>query len=109
MLESNMSIAAIQLDGKEYVLLPKAEYLRLLRKAGPAAGSVDAEPYMASGIATNLRKARRAAAMTQQELAARLGKSQAMVSSAERGTVRVGPRYVQAVLKACGLPKTWPK
>jgi hypothetical protein len=30
-----------------------------------------------------------------------------MVSGAESGAVRIGARYVAAVLKACGLPKDW--
>jgi hypothetical protein len=33
-----------------------------------------------------------------------MGKSQTMVSQGESGSARVSERYVNAVLKACGLP-----
>ena len=45
----------------------------------------------------------------QEQLAERLGKSQAMVSGAESGRVRVSSRYVAAVVEACGLHLSgWP-
>ncbi|MBP7756067.1 MAG: helix-turn-helix transcriptional regulator [Acidobacteria bacterium] len=42
------------------------------------------------------------AGLTQAELGRRLRRSQAMVSAAENGAMRVGERYVKAVLRACG-------
>src|SRR5690349_16840989 len=57
--------------------------------------------------AERVRKARKRARLTQAVLAARLGKSQTMVSQAETGVARVGERYVQAVLAACKLPPRW--
>jgi transcriptional regulator with XRE-family HTH domain len=53
---------------------------------------------------SRLRKARRAARLTQVQLAKRLGKSQAFVSKAETGKAQVGERYVCDVLDACELP-----
>ena len=90
----------------EYVVLPKAEYLRL-RKGEAPPGTVDALAYADEAIAQGLRQAREAGGLTQVELAAKLGKSQGMVSGAEGGRVRVGERYIASVLKACGLPKDW--
>jgi hypothetical protein len=54
-----------------------------------------------------LAAARRAAGLTQAELAERLGKSQTLVSLAERGRVWTGDAYRLEVLKACGLSLTW--
>jgi transcriptional regulator with XRE-family HTH domain len=55
-----------------------------------------------SNWADRVRRARKDAGITQAELARRLGKSQAFVSQAESGATRIGPRYVDAVLRACG-------
>lgn len=54
-----------------------------------------------------VRNARRHAGLTQMELAKRLEKSQTFVSHAESGLARIGERYVQAVLEACGLAADW--
>jgi transcriptional regulator with XRE-family HTH domain len=54
-----------------------------------------------------LRAARDKAGLSQPELAKKLRKSQSMVAGAEAGRVRVGERYVAAVLRACKLPKDW--
>lgn len=97
----------ITLEGKEYVILPKDEYLTL-REATVPFGTVDAVAHADESIGVNLKRAREASGLTQEQLAARLGKSQAMVSGAENGRVRVSARYVSAVLEACGLPKDWP-
>jgi transcriptional regulator with XRE-family HTH domain len=56
---------------------------------------------------SRVRNARRQAGLTQVELARRLGKSQTFVSQAEAGLSRIGDRYVQAVLEACGLAADW--
>ncbi len=93
-------------DGVEYVVIPKAEYLR--KDVGrPAAETVDAHTFVRGSIATDLRAAREHAGFTQAELAEKMGKSQTMVSQAESGTARISERYVHAVLKACGLPADW--
>lgn len=63
--------------------------------------------YAEASIARALKVAREHAGFSQDELAAKLGKSQSMVAGAEAGRVRVGEHYVAAVLKACGLPKDW--
>lgn len=100
------AIQIIMLDSKEYVILPKAEYVKLSKGAVPP-DSIDAIAHADASIGTNLKLAREASGLTQEQLAERLGKSQAMVSGAENGRVRVSARYVAAVLKACGLPSTW--
>ncbi len=96
----------LKLDGKTYVILPKAEYQRLRRGDTPAS-TVDAIDYARESIGADLRAAREHAKMTQEELAAKLDKSQTMVSQAEAGHVSVGERYIASVLKACGLSKGW--
>lgn len=61
----------------------------------------------AEALASRLRAARRQAGLTQAQLAARMGRSQALVSLAERGALRIGTPYLHAVLDACGLPRNW--
>lgn len=97
----------IRLGDKEYVVVPKDEYLKLRQQAGVPAGSVDAHSYIRASLGGSLRKAREHANLTQAELAARMKVSQPMVSGAESGRVKVSERYVQNVLKACGLPADW--
>jgi ribosome-binding protein aMBF1 (putative translation factor) len=96
----------LKLDGKTYVILPKAEYLRLRRGETPP-NTVDAIEYARASIGADLRAAREHAGLTQEELATKLRKSQTMVSQAEAGHVSVGERYIASVLKACRLPKDW--
>ncbi len=61
----------------------------------------------AQALAPRLLAARRQAGLTQAQLAERLGRSQALVSLAERGALRTGTPYLHAVLEACGLPTGW--
>lgn len=95
-----MNIATIQVHGEEFVIVPKKEFDRL---RGVPEGSVDAVAFAREAIGRDLRAARERAGLTQAELAKRLRRSQAMVSAAENGTMRVGERYVKAVLRACGV------
>jgi len=97
----------IRLGGAEYVIVPKADYLRLNERDGIPAGSVDALDYARSSLSASLKKAREVAKLTQDDLAKRLGVSQTMVSGAEGGRVKVSERYVRNVLAACGLPEDW--
>jgi ribosome-binding protein aMBF1 (putative translation factor) len=96
----------LTVDGVEYVVIPKAEYLRMLDKK-VATGAVDARAFVRQSIGADLRAAREAAELTQAQLAEKMGKSQTLVSQAESGTARVSERYVRAVLEACGLPEDW--
>ncbi len=100
-------VQTVKFGNSEYVIVPKADYLRLQKNAGIPAGSVDAVEYARGSLARTLAAARKQSGLTQAELAKRLGKSQPMVSGAENGTVSVSERYVASVLKACGLPKDW--
>jgi hypothetical protein len=97
----------IKLGKKEYVILPKGEYLRLRDIAGAPTGSVDAVEYARASMGTTLKAAREHAGLTQAELAKALKKSQPMVSGAESGSISVSARYVATVLKACHLPEDW--
>jgi ribosome-binding protein aMBF1 (putative translation factor) len=105
--ETMSETQTIRIAGTEYVVVPKADYLRLQRVAGVPPGSVDALEYADASIGRALRAARQTARLTQTELARRLGKSQPLIAGAESGRVQVSGRYVAAVLKACGLPKDW--
>lgn len=96
----------ITVRGVEFVVIPKADYLRMQGGKVPP-GSVDAHTFIQQSIATDLRAARESVSLTQAQLAERMHKSQTMVSQAESGAMRVSERYVRAVLKACGLPMDW--
>jgi len=96
----------LTIRGVEYVVIPKAEYLRVQDSALPE-GTVDAHAFVRESIAMDLRAAREHAKLTQANLAKRMGKSQTLVSQAEAGIARVSERYVRAVLKACRLPVDW--
>ena len=93
-------------DGVEYVVIPKADYLRM-QDAQPTSSVVDAHAFVRGSIAADLRVAREHAGLTQAVLAKKMGKSQTMISQAESGAARISERYVHAVLKACGLPADW--
>ena len=97
----------IKIGKTEYVIVPKAEYLRLQNLAGVPTGSVDAVEYARASIGAALKAAREHAGLTQAELARALRKSQPMISGAESGTISVSDRYVKAVLKACDRPEDW--
>ncbi len=101
-----MTIGTLVIDNMEFVVVPKAEWLRLAGEAVPGTLS-PARRSVRESIGRDLRKAREAAGLTQVELAQKLGKSQAMVSGAESGSVKTAWPYAKAVLKACGLPEDW--
>ena len=111
------TIPVIEIRGERFALIPEQEYLKLLGQV-PSEGMpeadpfdltdlVDADEFMAKSFGRTLKAARVAAGLTQAQLAKKMKKSQAMVSSAERGTIETGPGYLRAVLKGCGLPINW--
>lgn len=95
----------VNVEGKEYVLIPKAEYDALVGTV--PSGAVDAVAFATKSIAADLRKARKSAGLTQSELAKKLEVSQPMVSSVEAGRTAPPKGYVEKLLKACKLPKNW--
>lgn len=97
-------MGTMMLGGTEYVVLPKADYLRLV---GSTSEDVAAEPFLLATVGRSLRAAREHAKLSQVELAAKLGKAQTTVSQSEAGKIRVSEAYVKKVLKACKLPADW--
>jgi DNA-binding XRE family transcriptional regulator len=107
----------IEIRGERFALIPEQEYLALLGHVAPDAATepdpfdmtdlVDADDFMGKAIGRTLKAARAAAGLTQAQLAKKLRKSQAMVSSAERGTIEVGVDYLRSVMAGCGLPMDW--
>jgi DNA-binding XRE family transcriptional regulator len=112
-----IAASPLELMGVRFVVIPETDYQNLLHLAvgnSPQDKAlfdldklVDAEACMTRAIGEDLRAARESAGLTQADLARKLRKSQALISAAERGTTQVGLRYVESVLKACGLPKNW--
>lgn len=91
----------LRIDGVEYVAVPVKEYRKLRGKP------VDAVAWTRTTVGASLRQARETAGLTQAALAKKLKRSQPMIARAEAGKLRVGERYVSAVLKACKLPADW--
>ena len=96
----------IKIEGVDFILIAADEFLRLGGDEWRLTGLPPREPSE-NAVATRVREARRHAGLTQVALAERLGKSQTLVSQAESGVARVNARYVLAVLRACGLRRTW--
>lgn len=78
--------------------------VRGLLEGSPA---VQQEPAFLLARGVFLLGARQAAGLTQAQLADALGKSQALVSLAERGKTWTGEPYRLEVLRACKLPDGW--
>ena len=98
-----MTIGTMIINNKEFAVVPMAEWLRL----SGAESLSPARKTLRKSIGKDLAKAREQAGLTQAELAAKIGKSQAMVSGAESGSIKTGLPYAKAVLKACELPEDW--
>lgn len=98
----------LHLPGGDYVLIPRAEYLRLCEGRVPdGVPLAEAKIMVMKEIGRSVRLARVHARLTQVSLAKRLKVTQAMVSRAESGTARVSSAYIGRVLKACKLPADW--
>ena len=95
----------LSLNGEEYVVLPKAEFLRLTGKAPRN----EALEFVLAALGQDLKAARVHAGLTQEQLAKKLKKAQTTVSQSEAGLIRVSEAYVKSVMKACKLPTTWKK
>lgn len=54
---------------------------------------------------TPMKKARKAAGLTQEQLARQLGCTQAHVSDVERGTTAASPRLAEAIAKVLKIPE----
>lgn len=102
-----MDHQVIKLGTAEYVIIPKSDYDRLTGSAKIPEGYVDLKASLTKSIAADLKAAREHAGLTQTQLAEKIGKSQPMVSGAEKGTVAVADRYIKLVFEACGLPEDW--
>jgi predicted transcriptional regulator len=72
-----------------------------------SAHPVDAIAFAHKSLARDLRLARASAGLTQVALARKVQRSQSKISKAEAGKGRITEYYVAAVLRACGLPRTW--
>jgi transcriptional regulator with XRE-family HTH domain len=95
-------------EGGEYVIIPRAEYLRLVEASAPEGVPLaEAKAMVIPEMGRRVRLARDAAGITQAALAKRMGLTQAMVSRAESGKVRVTDAYMIRVHKACKLPQNW--
>ena len=84
-------LGTLLIGSDEYVVLPRAEYLRD-RRGGDDAAIV---------LGRKLRAARDHAGLTQAALARKLRRSQSTISQAESGAIHVSGAYVERLFKVC--------
>src|SRR4051812_4262542 len=77
---------------RKYIAVPEEEYVKLVGKApalprADAKGNRDAVKFAEASIARNIVRRRKAAGLTQKELAAKAGIRVEVLNRAERGTV----------------------
>jgi ribosome-binding protein aMBF1 (putative translation factor) len=100
----------LHIAGGDYVVVPRAEYMRLVASAVTASDGVSVSEAKAMALremGRRVRLARQHVGLTQADLAKKLGCTQAMVSRAESGTVSVSSRFLDRVHRACKLAADW--
>jgi len=105
----------IHLDGKRYVVLPEAEYERLCRSANEVVADDDTLPpfpkpdrngrfpaveYTRIAIARDLIRDRKAAGLSQQQLAELAGVRQETISRLETGKHTAGTQTIEKLTQA---------
>ncbi len=92
----------------DYVIIPRAEYLRLCGGDAPEGlQRANAKGAVVAEMGKRMQLAREHAGLTQAALAKRLKVTQVMISRAESGTARISGAYIGRELKACKLPADW--
>lgn len=103
-----MKPETIERRGRRYVLLPVAEYERLIERASPALppvaadGTSNAVEFARASIARQLVADRTAAGLSQQELARLAGVRQETISRIESGKHTATVRVMQKLERALG-------
>jgi len=108
-----IGLQRIEVGGERYVLLPEGEYDRLCSKAGEAVplsdddlpplpkpdrhGNFPAVEFATISLARDIIRDRRAAALTQQELANLVGVRQETISRIETGKHRASVKLVDKI------------
>ena len=87
-----MGVGTLMVDGEQYAVIPWEDYQRMVGNS---------RPRNHDRMRKQVCAARAEAGLTQQELAKRLRTTQATVSRAEAGHIRVTDGYLQDVLRAC--------
>lgn len=87
-----MGVGTLMVDGEQYAVIPWEEYQRMVGEKRPRSHD---------RLRRAVCAARAEAGLTQMELAKRLRTTQATVSRAEAGHIRVTDGYLQDVLRAC--------
>ncbi len=101
------TVQEIRVGGGSFCVVPKQEYLRLLRDAGRL--SVDAVEYATMSIGRSLRARREKAKLTQGEVATRAGIRIETLSRIENGRGNPTVATVRRILVALGDPEVAPK
>ena len=113
-----IKLQRIEVGGERYVLLPEGEYDRLCSKAGEAIplsdddlpplpepdaqGNFPAVEFATMSLARDIIRDRRAAALTQQELAKLVGVRQETISRIETGKHRASVKLVDKIDRVLG-------
>ncbi len=110
-----IGLQQIEVEGKQFVLLPKIEYERLCREAGEAlaaddeglpplpkpdkSGRIPALEYARVSLARDLIRDRKRAGLSQQKLAELAGVRQETISRIETGKHTASPKTVDNIMK----------
>lgn len=108
-----LGLQRIEVEGRRFVLVDEAEYERLRARAGEAVplddsdlpalpkpdrrGRFPAVEYARMSLARDVIRDRRAAGLTQEQLAKLAGTSQETISRIENGRVSVSPKLVDRI------------
>jgi DNA-binding XRE family transcriptional regulator len=116
-----MSIQTLTVAGKKFALVPLEDYRQLLKGARPddsalpplpeamAGGNYPARPFMRASIARDIIQRRRAAGLSQAELARRADIQPAVLNRIEKAKVDAQTATVDKILAALGANrKCWP-
>jgi mRNA-degrading endonuclease RelE of RelBE toxin-antitoxin system/DNA-binding XRE family transcriptional regulator len=106
--EGQLTIEIVDVDDRKHIYKRGRDMPRVRRRdVGASRGRTIAADQVQRLVGENLRAARIHAGLTQVELARRIDRAQTTVSQAEAGRIVVSEAYLDAVLKACRLPRDW--
>jgi len=78
-----------------------------IRHPGSSEVFYDALPLIRAHLAYDMRRAREAAGLTQEELGARLRRPEEKVIKTESGEWDISEGHINQLLRVCGLPPDW--
>ena len=101
-----MQVSTLMIDGDQFAVIPWGEYQKLVSDQPHQPHQPEAVTAPSDRLRRAIRTARSKAGLTQAQLAKRLRITQATVSRAEAGRIRVSDAYLRDVMRVCGVDAT---